>query len=200
MQINKEKMSKSLGNFVTIRELLADHDPEVLRYLLVASHYRSPLVYAEDIFEQSKQSLTRFYTAMRGLPEANVVNDSQFEKDFVAAMDDDFNTPVALSVLFELCHEIQRLRDSEVQTAAQYATLLKKLAGILGIAQQDPEDFFKADLKDVDPAEVEDLIRQRKEARASKDWAKADAIRDRLAELKVVLEDGSEGTIWRVEK
>ena len=106
LQIDKEKMSKSLGNFITIRDVLRDYSPEVLRYLLLASHYRSPLVYADDALNQSRQALARFYTALRFLPLAERVENSTYEKQFIDAMDDDFNTPIALSVLFELAQHL----------------------------------------------------------------------------------------------
>lgn len=199
LQIDKEKMSKSLGNFVTIRELLKQHDPESIRYVLLASHYRSPLTYTDESLKQAKQSLTRFYTALRWLPQAKPLAHSTFENQFIEAMDDDFNTPVALSVLFDLAHEIQRMREKDVEKAAQLAALLKYLGGVLGILDRDPETFFKRALE-VDTVHIEALISARNEARLNKDWAKADRIRQTLADMSIVIEDGPMGTTWKAIK
>jgi cysteinyl-tRNA synthetase len=151
LQIDQEKMSKSLGNFVTIRDVMQLHSAEVLRYFFIANHYRSPSVYTEDALFQAKQSLTRFYTALRFLPQAERAQNTPFERNFIAAMDDDFNTPIALSHLFVLAHEIQRVRDKDAALAASYAALLRYLGGVLGMLQADPEAFFQAGA-DVDVA------------------------------------------------
>lgn len=196
LQIDKEKMSKSLGNFVTIREALLDHSPETLRYFIAASHYRSPLVYTVDALHQAKQSLTRFYTALRSLPQAKRQQDSDYEKKFIEAMDDDFNTPIALSVLFDLAHEIQRLRDKDINAAVSHAALLRELGGVLGLLQSAPEVFFQAG-SDVDVAKIDALIRARQQARVTKNWAEADRIRKELAEMSIAIEDGSNGTSWK---
>lgn len=198
LQVDKEKMSKSLGNFFTIRDLLEKHQPEVVRYLLTLSHYRSPLQYSEDLLQQSHQALGRFYTALRNMPKADPIANTEFEKKFIEAMDDDFNTPIAFAVLFDLAHEVQRLRDTDPQAAAQHAALLRQLGGVLGILQDDPERFLKTGRADLDVARIEQLITARNEARASKNWAEADKIRQQLTEMSVVLEDGAEGTTWRV--
>ena len=196
LQIDKEKMSKSLGNFVTIRDVLQLHSPEVVRYFLTVCHYRSPLIYTEDALLQAKQSLTRFYTAMRFLPDVDRVANSTYEHGFIEAMNDDFNTPIAMSVMFELAHEIQRLREKDIQSAAAHAALLKYLGGVIGILQSDPEVFFQAG-GDIDAKQIESLIIARQAARQSKNWAEADRIRDELASLSVVIEDGPEGTTWK---
>jgi cysteinyl-tRNA synthetase len=197
LQFEKEKMSKSLGNFFTVRDLLKEHAPEVLRYLLITSHYRSPLQYSENALPQSRSALERFYTALKGLPSVTTVEENEFETKFRAAMDDDFNTPLALSVLFELSHEIQRLREKDIAQAAAHANLLRKLGGVLGILQDDPITFLQAGAK-VDAARIEDLIKARNQARADKNWAQADKVRDELAALAVVLEDGPDGTTWKI--
>jgi cysteinyl-tRNA synthetase len=199
LQVDKEKMSKSLGNFVTIRDVLRDHDPEVLRFFLISSHYRSPLIYTDDALFQAKQALTRFYTALRFLPNVTPITDTNYERQFFAAMDDDFNTPVALSVLFDLAHEINRMRDQENELAAQHAALLKRLGGVLGILQTEVEQYFQAGSA-VDADKVESLIAARKQARVDKKWAEADKIRDELAAMSVVIEDGPQGTTWKVIK
>lgn len=195
LQIEKEKMSKSLGNFITIRDVLKKHSPEVVRYVLVASHYRSPLTYSDDLLVQAKLSLTRFYTALRFLPPAEPEKNTVFEKEFIAAMDDDFNTPIALSVLFELAHEIQRLREIKNKKAASHAALLRQLGQVLGILHTDPESFFQTG--DVDVVKIEALIAEREKARAEKDWALADRIRQALTEMSITLEDGPKGTTWK---
>lgn len=200
LQIDKEKMSKSLGNFLTIRDVLKDHSVEVVRYFLIASHYRSPIHYSEEVLTQARNALTRFYVAMRDLPEANVISDSDYEKKFIAAMDDDFNTPVAFSVLFELAHEIQRLRDNDIERAAQHGALLKKLGGVLGILQSLPQDFLQTGKENIDVATIEQLIAARRQARSEKNWAEADRIRKELASMSVILEDtSSDETLWKIE-
>lgn len=196
LQMDKEKMSKSLGNFITIRDVLREYDAESLRYLLLASHYRSPLIYTGDGLQQAKQALTRFYTALRFLPDAKPLASSEFEARFIAAMDDDFNTPVALSVLFDLAHEIQRLRDKDEQSAAQHAALLVKLGGVLGLLQTNPERFFQSGT-DVDVTTIERLIAERQEARLSKNWAEADRLRKELANMQITIEDSPQGTTWK---
>lgn len=199
LQMEKEKMSKSLGNFVTIRDVLRDHEPEVLRFFLISSHYRSPLIYTADALYQSRQSLTRFYTALRHLPDAPCLENSSYEEQFITAMDDDFNTPVALSTLFELAHEIQRLREKDMNAAAAHGALLKRLGAVLGILQTSPETFFQAG-SDVDASKIESLITARQQARREKNWAEADRIRDELAGMYVVIEDGPQGTTWKFLK
>ncbi len=200
LQIDKEKMSKSLGNFVTIRDALKEHDPEIVRYFLLAAHYRSPLIYTADVIAQTSQALTRFYTALRQLPAGQKIENSTFEQQFIAAMDDDFNTPVAMSVLFELAHEIQRLRETDMEAAANHGALLKHLAGVFGLLTRDPEVYFKSGNSDLDVAKIEALIDARQTARENKNWAEADRIRDELANMNVVLEDGASGARWRINK
>jgi cysteinyl-tRNA synthetase len=199
LQIDKEKMSKSLGNFVTIKDALKEHGPEVLRYFFLTSHYRSGLMYTSDVLTQTRQALVRFYTALRFLPAATPPLNSEFENKFIAAMDDDFNTPIALSVLFDLAHEIQRLRETDINAAAAHGALLKRLGGVLGILQTDPEAFFQTG-SDVDAAKIEALIAARQKARQDKDWAQADRIRKELSDLSIVIEDGAGGTTWKVVK
>jgi cysteinyl-tRNA synthetase len=197
LQVEKEKMSKSLGNFVTIRDALRHTTPEVLRYLLVASHYRSPLIYTTDALQQSKQALGRFYTALRSLPLAEPASHTSFEKQFIAAMDDDFNTPIALAVLFDLAHEIQRLRATDLNKAAAHGALLKSLSQVLGLLQSEPEAFFQSG-SNIDAEKIEQLINARQEARQSKNWAEADRIRAQLTTLRIAIEDGSNGTTWKI--
>jgi len=202
VQVDNEKMSKSLGNFFTIRDVLQDHDPEVVRYFLLSSHYRSPINYSLEGLQQAHSSLTRLYGALRHL-DLNVADleDAQEEltKTFYAALDDDFNLPIAIASLFELAKTIQRYRESDPRYAAQLAKILRKLGQLLGILTRDPESFFhgKYQLATDDAAEIEALISKRKQARLEKDWAASDAIRDELQRRGVAIEDSNTGTTWR---
>ncbi len=197
LEIDKEKMSKSLGNFVTIREVLKNHEPEVLRYLLIASHYRSPLIYTEGAFIQARNALERFYTALRFLPLVEALKNSPFEEKFLNAMDDDFNTPLALSILFDLAHHIERLRAlARLDTAAAHAALLKKLGAMIGVLQTDPDNFFQSD-PSLDTQKITNLIAAREKARREKNWAQADQVRDELARMGVAIEDSINGTTWK---
>lgn len=199
LQINKEKMSKSLGNFSTIHDLLTEYSGEVLRFFLINSHYRSPLVYSSDALFQAKQALTRLYTAIRGMPEAEAPEDSDYEKNFKAAMDDDFNAPIAFSHLFTLAHEIQRLRGSNLAKAASLAALLKKLAQVFGLLETEAEIFFQSG-EGIDIEKIRALITARNAARAQKNWAEADRIRQELTALSIIIEDTEFGTTWKKAK
>jgi len=197
--INGEKMSKSLGNFFTIREVLEKYHPEVVRYLLIGSHYRSPINYSEDNLREAKTALERFYNALKGLPEAAPAAAEEFVARFTVAMDDDFNTAGACSVLFELAREVNRLRDTDLPAAAALAARLKSLAALLGVLQLEPDEFLRGDVGGrVDVQAVEALIEARLLARSNKDWAASDQIRDQLAALGVVLEDSKGVTTWRL--
>jgi cysteinyl-tRNA synthetase len=201
VQVNQEKMSKSLGNFFTLRDVLAVYDAETVRYFLMSAQYRSQLSYSDSFIEQARASLERLYTALRDvIPNMHVdITTGNYQTRFNQAMDDDFNTPEAFAVLFDLAKEINK---SEGQQAANLAGVMIKLADILGILQQSPKDFLQAGAGGVggehkDVAEIEALIKARNDARARKDWAAADAARDGLNALGVVLEDGAKGTSWR---
>jgi cysteinyl-tRNA synthetase len=199
VRVDGEKMSKSLGNFFTIREVLEKYHPEVVRYLLVSSHYRSPINYSEDSLKEAKGALERFYNGLKGLPDVPASGGEAFIERFAAAMDDDFNSPEACAVLFEMVREVNRLRDSDVQAAAGLAARLKALASVLGVLQLEPDAFLQAGAEGkVDAAEVEALIAARLQARADKNWAESDRIRDQLTAMGVVLEDGKGGTTWRL--
>lgn len=199
VQVNKEKMSKSLGNFFTIREILEQYSGEVIRYFLLASHYRSPLNFSDDLLNSAKKALTTLYTALRGieLPEVSeeTLVDHPSYKQFIEVMNDDFNTPKALSVLFDLAHNINTAKQAQ-KDVTKDACVLKHLSDTIGLLQQEVESFFKGD--DID-ADVEDLIKQREQARVDKQWAKADEIRDQLLAKGIVLEDTAKGTLWRRE-
>ncbi|RZM73325.1 cysteine--tRNA ligase [Pseudoalteromonas rubra] len=198
VQVNKEKMSKSLGNFFTVREVLKAYDRETVRYFLINGHYRSQLNYSQENLEQARSSLERIYTALRGveLVETELAG-NPFVARFEAAMNDDFNTPEALPVIFELAKEVNLLKDSDAKAAGEHAFILVKLAEVLGIAQQDPEAFLHGDQDEDEVAKIEALIEQRKTARENKDWAAADAARDALTAMGVVLEDSAGKTTWR---
>lgn len=199
VRVDGEKMSKSLGNFFSIREVLEKYHPEVVRYLLVSSHYRSPINYSEGSLREARAALERLYNALKGLPDAPPSGGDSFVERFVAAMDDDFNTPEACAVLFELAREVNRLRDVDPSSAASLAACMRMLAGLLGVLQLEPEMFLQAGAESrVDTAEVEKLIEDRLKARAEKDWAESDRIRDQLGLMGVVLEDGKGGTSWRL--
>jgi cysteinyl-tRNA synthetase len=199
IRINGEKMSKSLNNFFTIRDVLDKYHPEVVRYLLVSSHYRSAINYSEDSLRESKGALERFYHALKGLPASEPMGGEAFVERFSAAMNDDFGTPEACAVLFEMVREINRLRDSDVAAAAGLAARLKQLASVLGVLQLEADDFLRAGAEGrVDAAEVEALIAARLQARADKNWGESDRIRDQLTAMGVVLEDGKGATTWRL--
>ena len=198
VRINDEKMSKSLGNFFTVREILERYQAEEVRYFILTSQYRSPLNYSDEHLDNARNALTRFYTALRGLPEATPTADSQFEKDFHAAMQDDFNTPEALATLFELVREINRVRAEDETAAAALAALLRQLGDLIGILQSDAESYLRGGASENDgDAEVDALVAQRNEAKANKEWSTADEIRNKLQEMGIVLEDGPSGTTWR---
>ena len=198
LNVNGEKMSKSLNNFFTIRDVLAKHSPEVIRYFMLSSHYRSPVNYSEESMQRAEQALTRLYTAMRGLT-CDVAAEMQFNSPaFLAAMNDDFNSPLAFSVLFEMAKEINILRESnKTEEASLLASQLKKLGEIFGILQNDPELFLQGNVDDDFSTKVESLIAARKVAKQTKNYAEADRIRNELQLLHVVIEDGINGTTWR---
>jgi len=206
LRVDNEKMSKSLGNFFTVREVLKVYDAEVLRHLLIASHYRSAINYSEQSLQQSESTLERLYNALKGLDTAGAktLTNSRFEKAFVAAMDDDFNTAEAFAVLMDIVKEINRLKaesESDLGTVNQLGALLVRLGSVLGILQRTPEAFLRRGMDEsVDANHIEALIAARKQARADKNWAEADRIRDELAALHVVVEDGaSGGSGWRID-
>lgn len=201
--VNREKMSKSLDNFFTIRELLATYEPEVIRYFLLSSHYRSPINYSEASLEIAQGALERLYLTLRGLTQVKITPETNtvYEQRFNAAMDDDFNTPLALSVLFDLCHDINRLRDQDPAQAAQLASLLKHLGQVLGLLATEPDVFLQNwEKSNLELAEIETLIREREKARSMKAWQQADKIRDQLADQGILIADTPAGTVWRCKR
>ena len=198
VQVDKEKMSKSLGNFFTVKDVLAEYNRESVRYFLISSHYRSQLNYSAENLLQAHAALGRLYTALRGVtPAATVDLDNDYVRQFNAAMDDDFNTALALPVLFDLAREINKAKTDDVVKAAELAALLIKLGEILGVLQGDAEAFLQAGGSDDDVADIEALIASRNAARAAKDWAAADAARAALTAKNIIVEDKNGVTSWR---
>ncbi|EJI86179.1 cysteinyl-tRNA synthetase [Alishewanella aestuarii B11] len=198
VQVDKEKMSKSLGNFFTVKEVLAQYNAEAVRYFLLSSQYRSQLNYSKENLEQAHAALGRLYNALRDITPATQVDlNNDYVARFKAAMDDDFNTPEALPVLFELAREVNRFKTTEPAKAAELAAVLQTLAGVLGILQGDAEAFLKSGASDDEVGQIEALIAKRNAARAAKDWAAADAARAELTALGIVLEDKNGVTSWR---
>ncbi|OGA90742.1 MAG: cysteine--tRNA ligase [Betaproteobacteria bacterium RIFCSPLOWO2_12_FULL_66_14] len=196
VRVDDEKMSKSLGNFFTVREVLKRYDPEVVRFFIVRAHYRSPLNYSDQTLEEARQALTRLYTALKGVPARNETPDfsEPHGARFREAMDDDFNTPDAVAVLFELASEANK------SGSPALARQLRALGGVLGLLGRESEAFLKAAPEagaGLTEAEIEQLIVERKEARKAKNFARADRIRAELLEKGIVLEDGPQGTTWR---
>jgi len=206
VRVDDEKMSKSLGNFFTVREILKSYRAEEIRYFILASHYRSPLNYSQQNLENGKAALTRLYSTLRGLSPAESSDETcdAYDNAFCKAMDDDFNTPEAIAVLFELAREINKHKQQQPKTANRLAGCLCRLGGILGLLQVDPENY----LRDTAPGQtdtaaalsgesVEELIAHRLQARTDKNWAEADRIRDELESAGILLEDSASGTRWR---
>jgi cysteinyl-tRNA synthetase len=202
LRIDDEKMSKSLGNFFTIREVLEKYSPEVIRYFLISSHYRSGINYSEDNLSQAQAALERFYNALKGIDAGAVAPtaDTVYEKSFRAAMEDDFNTPEAIGALFDLAREINRLKHDDADAAAGLSALLISLGSVLGVLQLPADEFLRQGSENIDTVYIEELIARRNTARADKDWAMADQIRDELQVLNVILEDKDGVTSWRFEK
>jgi cysteinyl-tRNA synthetase len=229
VNIDREKMSKSLGNILTVRELLQDYHPEVMRLFLLSRHYRSPIDYSHQGMERSRQNLIRFYKALGAINEVcakekkvgKIINGlSPMEKDvyrrieefparFQEAMDDDFNTALALAPLFELTRDLNRLLKNPTHHTPQIigigTDIFVETGKVLGIFQEDPKVFLeeerskKTKTLTISQDEIERLIRERDEARRQKKWARADEIRTGLASHGIILEDTPMGTIWRIE-
>ncbi|WP_340677159.1 cysteine--tRNA ligase [Paraglaciecola sp.] len=203
VQVDQEKMSKSLGNFFTLRDVLKDYDAQTLRFFLMSAHYRSQLSYSEDNIKQARSGLERLYTALRDI-DVNYSVDANFGdylSRFNKAMDDDFNVPEAIAVLFDVARDLNKAKNEKSAAAADLAGILVKLGATLGVLQQAPQDYLQGGLTPTDSkddvAHIESLIKDRNDARVSKNWPAADKARDALKALNIVLEDGENGTSWR---
>ena len=203
VQVNNEKMSKSLGNFFTIKEVFELYQPEVVRFFMLSSHYRSPLNYSEVSLEQAEHSLRRLYLALRNAPEVSDDEepDMYYFDSFHAAMEDDFNTPEAMAVLFELAREINKAKENDTSNVGQLAATLRLLANTVGLLYSDPEDFLQGAGSQANAEytaeRIQSLIEVRNLARQNKDWLTADRIRDELLDVGITLDDSAEGTTWR---
>lgn len=192
INVDNEKMSKSLGNFFTIRDVLREYEPEVVRFFVVRSHYRSPLNYSNVHLDDARSALKRLYTALTVVQPQAVEIDwtNPYAARFKAAMDEDFGTPEAVAVLFDLAAEVNRSK------SAQLAGVLKALGACLGLLQADPQKFLQAGAAGVDAAAIEAKIAARAAAKAAKNWAEADRIRNELLAQGIVLKDSASGTTW----
>jgi cysteinyl-tRNA synthetase len=204
VRIDDEKMSKSLGNFFTVREVLKVHHPEVVRYFLLASHYRGPINYSEENLDQAHAALDRLYTALRGVEPAMQVAEGEAEERFRAAMEDDFNTPEAFAVIQTLARELNSAKSAgDREEAATLAARVLRLGRLLGILHANVEAWFKrggaerAGATGLTDAQIEELIAARAAARKARNWTESDRLRDQLASAGVLLEDSPEGTNWR---
>jgi len=199
VNINTEKMSKSLGNFFTIREVAERYPPEVLRMFILGTHYRSPLDFSDEALDTAKSALDRLYETKRRLETLEGCRESPADlipqvNQFNAAMNDDFNTPEALAALFALSREINRQLDGG-KTPGALADAFPRVCDLLGIVQQNADQWFQGDA--MDAAQIETLIAERVKARLARDFARADAIRGQLAGMGIMLEDGPNGTTWK---
>ncbi len=200
VQVDQEKMSKSLGNFFTIREVLNQYDTETVRFFLTTGHYRSQLNYSADNLNQARASLERIYTALRGIDTATdfvLDKDCDFVRQFCQAMDDDFNTPQAIAVLFELAKELNLVKIQDKGKAKQLAGTLVSLGAVIGLLQLAPDTFLQGKHDTEEVVFIEQLILQRNQARADKNWVLADEARDKLNALSIVVEDSEGKTTWR---
>jgi cysteinyl-tRNA synthetase len=222
VRVNEEKMSKSLGNFFTVREVLKQYRPEIIRFLILSSHYRSPLNYSDEQLDEAATALNRLYTALRGVglttdPDT-YFDEGVFKVLIETAMNDDFNTPKAIAVLFELAKEINKAKENNPERAGHLAVILKAFGGLMGILQADPDAWLKGNIQGSMAATearsdtfaatgqvsgqgndwIEQQLQLRLDAKKAKNWALADQIRDDLKQQGVILEDAPNGTTsWR---
>ncbi len=201
VRVNEEKMSKSLGNFFILREVLQNYRAEEVRYFIIGSHYRSPLNYSEAQLDNARAALQRLYAALLDTETVEPPAETDYQQRFEAALADDFNTAGALAVLFDLVRDINRAKQEKDDVRHALASLLRRLGGIIGLLQADPENFLKsaagAAADGLADEQIEALVEERLQARAARDWGRADAIRDQLVEAGIEIEDGPEGTRWR---
>lgn len=197
LRIDQEKMSKSLDNFITIKDALKSFSSEVLRYFLISSHYRSPMNYSIDGLVEAQSSLDRLYTALKGCEVQLDLDENKFSIKYKEMMNDDFNVPGALAVLFDIARSINLLKESnQLDEANQLASTMVLLAEPLGVLQQDPEQYLKTGVK-LPEDKIDSLINERVLARTNKDFERSDQIRDELVSMDIILEDSAEGTSWR---
>ncbi|SES77649.1 cysteinyl-tRNA synthetase [Nitrosomonas marina] len=199
VRVDSEKMSKSLGNFFTVREVLKNYQPEVIRFFILRAHYRSPLNYSDQHLRDAKLALDRLYIALKDFEISN--NDeidwtNDYAQTFMSAMNDDFNTPEAIAVLFELASAVNKTQSNS------HAALLKQLGSILGLLQQTPQLYLQhnpddSDKESISAEQIERMVQKRLEARKSGQYAEADSIRQNLVDAGIILEDGPQGTTWR---
>ncbi|MFT5503156.1 MAG: cysteinyl-tRNA synthetase, partial [Gammaproteobacteria bacterium] len=200
VRVNEEKMSKSLGNFFTLRDVLKTYRAEEIRYFILSSQYRSQLNYSEDQLDNSRQALQRLYSALVGVEIGIAPDSSDYQSRFEAAMNDDFNTANAVAVLFDLVRDINRAKTESADQVPALAGLLKKLSAVIGLLDADPVQYLKSRVDEsegLSDSEVDQLIEERLVAKGAKDWSRADQIRGQLVAAGIIIEDGPEGTRWR---
>jgi cysteinyl-tRNA synthetase len=199
VRVDDEKMSKSLGNFFTVREVLKNYQPEVVRFFILSSHYRSPINYSDTNLKEARTSLSRLYTSLRDVNGTGKTLDEMYVKKFHEVMEDDFNTREAVTLLHGIAHEINKIAGRDPKRARLLAATLRSLGGIMGLLQDDPESFLKSGLGQhgLSNDEIQHLIDERTQAKKQKDYARADKLRDQLVGLGIILEDTPKGTIWR---
>ena len=197
LRIDQDKMSKSLDNFITIKDALKNYPSEVIRFFLISSHYRSPMNYSIDGLVEAQASLDRLYTALKGCELTSDTDENEFSVQYREMMEDDFNVPGALAVCFDMAKSINLYKESnKADQANKLASSLISLAEPLGILQQDPELYLKAGVL-LSEDKIDALIKERELARTNKDFKRSDQIRDELINMNIVLEDSVEGTSWR---
>ncbi len=199
VRVDDEKMSKSLGNFFTVREILKQYPPEVIRFFILSSHYRSPLNYSDANLNEAKSALTRLYTSLRNVSTEGMDYLDNYVQRFTDVMDDDFNTREAITLLHEIAHELNKVDDKAGDHSRKLAATIRYLGGILGLLQESPESFLTAtdSNDDLSTEVINKLIEERATAKQNKDYARADDIRDQLSGQGIVIEDMPSGTVWR---
>lgn len=199
VRVNEEKMSKSLGNFFTLRDVMKEYRAEEIRYFILNSHYRSPLNYSDEQLNSSRSALSRLYTALLDTSAGDIPQQSEYQKLFEAAMADDFNTADALAVLFDLARDLNKAKAEGASEVNALASLLRYLSNLIGLLEMEASVFLKSSVSEdgLSDSDIEDKISQRQQAKADKDWSLADQVRDELTAAGIVLEDSAEGTRWR---
>ena len=199
VRVNEEKMSKSLGNFFTLRDVMKEYRAEEIRYFILNSHYRSPLNYSDEQLNSSRSALSRLYTALLDTSAGDIPQQSEYQKRFEAAMADDFNTADALAVLFDLARDLNKAKAEGASEVNALASLLRYLSNLIGLLEMEASVFLKSSVSEdgLSDSDIEDKISQRQQAKADKDWSLADQVRDELTAAGIVLEDSAEGTRWR---